>query len=61
MTTGQKWLVGCGIGCGALILIALALVAGGIGFFRGVVSDLEESGQSQMSLDARRAGVLRGS
>ncbi len=52
MSTGKKWLVGCGIGCGTLILIVAALIAGGVGFFRGIVSDLEESGRSQARLDA---------
>jgi hypothetical protein len=57
MTTGKKWLVGCGIGCGALILIVLILAAFGFSFFRGVAADLEESGESQERLDAQLGGM----
>jgi hypothetical protein len=53
MTTGKKWLVGCGVGCGLLILLVMALVAAGAASFRGFVSDIEGSEQSQERLDAR--------
>jgi hypothetical protein len=53
LKTGTKWLVGCGISLGVVVLLVLVLVVGGIGYFRGVISDLEESGQSQTVLDAQ--------
>jgi hypothetical protein len=36
-STGQKWLIGCGIGCGAVILIILLLVGTGVFFARKAV------------------------
>ena len=57
MTSGKKWLVGCGMGCGAVILLALALVAVGYSYVRDFVSDIEGSEQSQACLDARLDGI----
>jgi len=51
MKTGQKWLLGCGIGCGVLILLVIALAAFGFSYFRGFISDIEESEQVQTRLD----------
>jgi hypothetical protein len=57
MTTAQKWLLGCGIGCGVLILLSLILVGVGIAHFRGFASDIQESEEAQERLDAELGGL----
>jgi len=39
----KKWLIGCGIGCGAIALIVIILVMGGFFFIRNVVQDFRSS------------------
>ncbi len=39
----KKWLIGCGIGCGAIALIVIILVMGGFFFIRNVVHDFRSS------------------
>jgi len=39
----KKWLMGCGIGCGAVVLIGIILVVGGVVFVRNMVNSFEES------------------
>jgi len=39
----KKWLIGCGIGCGALIIIAALLIVGGVLFVKDIVKGFEES------------------
>jgi hypothetical protein len=39
----KKWLIGCGIGCGAIALIVIILVMGGLFFIRNVVQDFRSS------------------
>jgi hypothetical protein len=43
MTTAQKVLLGCGIGCGVLILVVLILVAGGFFAISNIVEQFEET------------------
>jgi hypothetical protein len=59
MKTGQKWLLGCGIGCGVLILLVIALAAFGFSYFRGFTSDIEESEQAQTRLDEQLGDLDR--
>lgn len=39
----KKWLIGCGIGCGAVILIVGVLIVGGVFFVKDLVKGFEES------------------
>jgi len=41
--TTKKWLIGCGIGCGAVILIVGLLIVGGVLFVKDMVKGFEES------------------
>ncbi|NQT25688.1 hypothetical protein HQ585_10055 [candidate division KSB1 bacterium] len=40
-STGQKWLIGCGIGCGAVILIIVLLVGGSFLLVKNTVQDFK--------------------
>jgi len=46
MSTPQKWLVGCGIGCAAIIVIVVALIAGAVVFVRGKIAPLQTASES---------------
>ena len=39
----KKWLIGCGIGCGAILLIVIILVMGGFFFIRNIVEGFKSS------------------
>ncbi|MGM0465651.1 MAG: hypothetical protein ACQERH_04380 [Acidobacteriota bacterium] len=39
----KKWLMGCGIGCGAVIIIGIILIVGGVVFVKNMVTSFEES------------------
>jgi hypothetical protein len=39
----KKWLIGCGIGCGAVIIIGIILIVGGVFFIKNMVTSFEES------------------
>ncbi len=39
----KKWLVGCGIGCGAILLIVILLVMGGFFFVRNIVEGFKDT------------------
>ena len=41
-STGQKWFIGCGIGCGVLVLVGVMLATGTCYLFKGVAEDFEE-------------------
>ena len=41
-TTGQKWLIGCGIGCGVIVLVGVMLATGTCVLVKGVVEEFEE-------------------
>lgn len=42
-TSKKKWLLGCGIGCGAVIIIVVFLIVGGVVFVKNMVNSFEES------------------
>ncbi len=42
-TSTKKWLLGCGIGCGAVIIIVIFLIVGGVVFIKNMVNIFEES------------------
>ena len=39
----KKWLIGCGVGCGVIIIIAVILVVTGVFYVRNLVKGFEES------------------
>jgi hypothetical protein len=39
----KKWLIGCGIGCGVVILIVMILLAGGYFFVKNIVNEFEDT------------------
>lgn len=39
----KKWLIGCGIGCGAVLLIVIVLIMGGFFFIRNIVEGFKSS------------------
>jgi hypothetical protein len=46
LSTPQKWLVGCGIGCAAMIVIVVALITGAVVFVRGKFAPLQTASES---------------
>jgi TonB family protein len=52
MSTTQKWLTGCGVGCAALILLIVGLVTTGILFVRGKIQPLQEASESRKAVIA---------
>jgi hypothetical protein len=42
-STTRKWLIGCGIGCGVVIVIAALLITGGVFYVRSLVKGFEDS------------------
>lgn len=41
--TTKKWLIGCGIGCGAILLIVILLIMGGFFFIKNIAEDFRDS------------------
>lgn len=39
----KKWLIGCGIGCGVVILIAVILIASGYFFIKNIVDEFKDT------------------
>jgi len=52
-STTQKWLIGCGIGCGVIIILAIAVGIGGFFFIKGIVNEFEEMEQVADVLEER--------
>jgi hypothetical protein len=52
-STTKKWLVGCGIGCGALLLIAIVLGITGFMFFKNIVDEFKETEKTTKILTER--------
>ncbi|MCJ7679872.1 MAG: hypothetical protein MUP70_04020 [Candidatus Aminicenantes bacterium] len=53
----STWLIGCGIGCGVIVLVVLILLAAGFFFVRNLVQDFEES-EEVMALVVEKYGEL---
>jgi hypothetical protein len=49
-STTQKWLLGCGIGCAAMIVLIIGVVTGGIFFIRGKFHPLQEAADSRKAV-----------
>ncbi|MBZ5499415.1 MAG: energy transducer TonB [Acidobacteriia bacterium] len=52
MTTPQKWLAGCGIGCAVLIVLVVGLVTSAIVYVRGKYRPLQEASDSRKEIVA---------
>jgi hypothetical protein len=53
----RKWLIGCGIGCGAVILIVGVLIVGGVFFVKDLVKGFEESEAILQTLTERYGSI----
>jgi len=49
----KKWLVGCGIGCGAILLIAIVLGITGFMFFKNIVDEFKDTEEMTKILTER--------
>lgn len=52
-STTQKWLIGCGIGCGVIIILAIIAGVGGFFFIKGIVNEFEEMDEVADLLEER--------
>ena len=52
-STAQKWLIGCGIGCGVIVILAIIAGVGGFFFIKGIVNEFEEMDQVAETLEER--------
>jgi hypothetical protein len=53
----KKWLLGCGIGCGVIIVIVALLVTGGFLYLRNLVKGFEDSEAMLKTLTEKHGGV----
>lgn len=51
--TTKKWLVGCGIGCAAIILILILLGVGGYVFFKNLIGEFKDQEELMATLTER--------
>jgi hypothetical protein len=50
-TTGQKWLIGCGVGCGGVLLLALLGIFAVVFTVRGTVQEMEGATDTRDQLE----------
>jgi hypothetical protein len=55
--TTKKWLVGCGIGCGAILLIAIVLGITGFMFFKNIANEFKDT-EEMMKVLTERYGKI---
>lgn len=55
--TASKWLIGCGIGCGVVVLAVIILVVSGYLFFKNVRQDFRET-EDMMKVLTERYGKI---
>ena len=48
-----RWLLGCGIGCGVVILVGAGLIVGSVLFFRNALQDFERADQTMETVEER--------
>lgn len=53
----KKWLIGCGIGCGAVVIIGIILIVGGVVVVKNMVSSFEESEDVLKELMEKYGGI----
>ncbi len=56
-STASKWLIGCGIGCGVVILLLVFAGVGGYFFVKNIVSGFEETAAIADDLTERYGGI----
>jgi hypothetical protein len=56
-STTKKWLVGCGIGCAAIIVILIVLGVGGYMFFKNMIGEFQEQEELMKTLNERYGSV----
>ncbi len=56
-STASKWLIGCGIGCGVVILLLIFAGVGGYFFVKNIVSGFEETEAIADALKERYGGI----
>lgn len=56
-STGQKWLIGCGIGCGAVVVLILLLIGTGVFFTRKAVRGFKAVEATSQRLEAEYGAV----
>ena len=42
-STTKKWLIGCGIGCGVIVVLSALLITGGVLYVRNLVEGFKDS------------------
>ncbi len=52
-STAQKWLMGCGIGCGVMILLGAMVIGGGIYWARGLADRFDSATDSGTALEEK--------
>jgi hypothetical protein len=52
-SAGQKWLIGCGVGCLLVALVFIAVVTGGVMFVRDTVSGFEAAVETRAELEKK--------
>jgi hypothetical protein len=57
VTTGRKWLLGCGIGCGVLLLVGIGSCVGAALFLKHTFRGIEKAGSSYEALTAEMGNV----
>jgi hypothetical protein len=57
MTTGQKWLTGCGVGCGVLLLAGIGACVVGALFMKHTFRGIEKAAESQEALVGKLGDV----
>lgn len=56
-STSQKWLIGCGTGCAALVIVIVLLVGGAVVFVRDKIRPLQEASDSRKEIVAALGAV----
>ncbi len=56
-STSQKWLIGCGVGCGVMILAFALLGAGGFFLIKNIVRDVQQTEAVMESVTAQYGSV----
>lgn len=56
-STGQKWLMGCGIGCLTLVILAVLSIYGGTYCVRNLVKDFDQAEKADKELASRYGAI----